>query len=220
MKDKVCKQDSSYHIVSIVDIAARGGIMLLSLTPNGDGSIPDEDVRIMREIGDWLRVNAEGIYATRPWKTVAEGIRVDQIRKVAFNQRRGADSVSWKFQDLENSEGEAIRFTRSKDYQSLYAFVIGVPQSGKVTIKTLRKGNVAKNGRGIAAVSLLGSDARVDWEQTAEGLTLTFPQNLPCEVAYGFKIGVVGGRIDDTPREELYDPIARRGNWPVFNSTR
>ena len=46
VKNKVYKEDSSYHIVSIVDITARGGIMLLSLTPKGDGSIPAEEVRL------------------------------------------------------------------------------------------------------------------------------------------------------------------------------
>ncbi len=220
VKNKVYKEGSSYHIASIVDITARGGIMLLSLTPKGDGSIPAEEVRIMREIGDWLKVNGEGIYATRPWKKVAEGVEVDDLRTEAFNERRGQVAASWRFQKLEASQGDAVRFTRSKDYSSLFAFVIGQPESGVITIKTLRKGNVDKQGQGIKSISLLGSDAKIDWKQTSEGLTIAFPEEMPCSVAYGFAITTNSGKVDDAPREQLDDPIERKDDWPVFRSTR
>jgi len=220
VKNKRYKQDSSYHIVSLCDLVSRGGILLISLTPKGDGSIPAEEVRIMREIGDWLKVVGEGIYGTRPWKTVAEGIGVDQLRTAAADPKRpGQVKASWKFQTLEASRGEAIRFTRSKDFNSLYAFVIGVPESGRVTVKTLRKGNVEKNGRGIRSVSMLGSTEAIDWTQTSEGLTIAFPRSLPCKVAYGFKIKV-NGRLDDSPREQFDDGIKRKRDWPVYNSKR
>ena len=67
---------------------------------------------------------------------------------------------------------------------------------------------------------MLGSDAEIVWEQTEKGLKLVFPKDLPCGVAYGFKVTPVGGLIDDTPRELLEDPIERKGDWPVFNSKR
>jgi hypothetical protein len=120
---------------------------------------------------------------------------------------------------LEASRGEAIRFTRSKDFSTLDAFVIGVPESGQVTIKTLRKGNVEKNGRGISSVSMLGSAEEIVWDQTAEGLTITFPKPLPCEVAYGFRIKV-NGRLNDSPREQFDDGTRRQGTWPVYRSER
>ncbi|KPK42536.1 MAG: hypothetical protein AMJ65_07485 [Phycisphaerae bacterium SG8_4] len=220
VKNKKYKQDSSYHIVSLCDLVSRGGVLLLSLTPKGDGSIPAEEVRIMREIGDWLKVVGEGIYGTRPWKTSAEGIDVDQLRTAAEDPKRpGQLKASWKFQALESSRGQAIRFTRSKDFSSLYAFVIGVPKNGQVTIRTLRRGNVAKKGRGISAVSMLGSAETIDWKQTAEGLTITFPESLACKIAYGFKIKV-NGQLDDSPREQFDDGIERKGHWPIYNSER
>ena len=117
VNNKTYPQQASYHIVSIVDITARGGIMLLSLTPKGDGSIPEEEKKIMKEIGDWLKVNGEGIYGTRPWKKVAEGIEVDQLREEGYNERRDMVGASWRFEALEESKGEAFRFTRSKDYE-------------------------------------------------------------------------------------------------------
>ena len=89
----------------------------------------------------------------------------------------------------------------------------------RVTIKTLRKGNVEKNGRGIRPVSMLGSAEKIDWKQMAEGLTITFPKSLPCKVAYGFKIKV-NGQLDDLPRERFDDGIKRKGTWPIYNSER
>ncbi|HEC02553.1 MAG TPA: hypothetical protein ENI81_03355 [Phycisphaerales bacterium] len=96
---------------------------------------------------------------------------------------------------------------------------MGVPESGRVTVKTLRKGNVEKNGRGIRSVSMLGSTEAIDWTQTSEGLTIAFPRSLPCKVAYGFKIKV-NGRLDDSPREQFDDGIKRKRDWPVYNSKR
>lgn len=218
VKNKKYKQDSSYHIVSLCDLVSRGGIMLLSLTPKGDGSIPAEEVRIMREIGDWLKVVGEGIYGTRPWKTVDEGIDVGHIRTVTEDPKRpGQFKASWKFQALEASRGEAIRFTRSKDFNSLYAFVIGIPKDGHITIKTLRKGNVDKDGKGIRSVSMLGCSEQIQWKQNNQGLAITFPKILPCKVAYGFKIKV-NSRLDDSPRGKFDDGIKRKGSWPIYNS--
>lgn len=220
VKNKNYPMQAPYHIVSIIDISARGGIMLLSLTPKGDGSIPDEEKKIMREIGDWLKVNGEGIYATRPWKVVEEGITAKDIRVEEFSERRDKVSVKWEFNDLEKSQGEAFRFTRSKDYKTLYAFVIGVPEDGIAHINTLRSGNVAKNGKGIKSITMLGSDEKISWEQTGESLNIIFPDELPCDVAYGFKIVPRGGLVDDAKREQLDDKVVRKGDWPIFESAR
>ena len=67
---------------------------------------------------------------------------------------------------------------------------------------------------------MLGSEEPIEWEQTEEGLIIKFPGELPCDIAYGFKITPAGGLIDDAPRTLLEDPIERKGDWPVFNSKR
>lgn len=52
----------------LVDLVSRGGNLLLDIGPDGDGTIPVVMEQRLIEIGDWLRVNGDAIYGTRPWK--------------------------------------------------------------------------------------------------------------------------------------------------------
>ncbi|MHC4200332.1 MAG: alpha-L-fucosidase C-terminal domain-containing protein [Planctomycetota bacterium] len=193
---------------------SRGGVFLISLTPKGDGSIPDEEKRIMAAIGAWLRVNGEGIYGTRPWKLTGEGTPAAEL--VVERMKRGKRKTSWDYNRLRR-DGSEVRFTRKGN--TLYAFVIGWPESGEVTVKALARGGVTKDGEGIKDVSMLGSAAAVRWQQTAEGLTIRFPQRKPCKVAYGFRI-TVGGSLDDSPRRTIDDGVRRLGDFPVYDTKR
>jgi len=49
---------SSKTIVrNIITCAKGGGNYLLNIGPKGDGSIPEESVHVLREVGEWLQVN-------------------------------------------------------------------------------------------------------------------------------------------------------------------
>ena len=57
----------------LVETASKGGNLLLNISPMADGTIPDEQQRILLEIGKWLGVNGEAIYGSRPWTKSSEG---------------------------------------------------------------------------------------------------------------------------------------------------
>jgi len=51
-------------IRTLVDVASRGGNVLLNVGPTADGEIPAPFVSRLKEIGDWLAKNGESIYGT------------------------------------------------------------------------------------------------------------------------------------------------------------
>lgn len=49
----------------LIDAVSRGGNYLLNIGPMPDGSIPEESIRLFKEIGQWMKANGEAIYGTR-----------------------------------------------------------------------------------------------------------------------------------------------------------
>jgi len=51
-------------IQKLSDIASKGGNFLLNVGPTAEGEIPEPCIRRLKEIGKWMDVNGEAIYAT------------------------------------------------------------------------------------------------------------------------------------------------------------
>ncbi|MEZ4616175.1 MAG: alpha-L-fucosidase [Caldilineaceae bacterium] len=60
-------------IGDLIDVVSKNGALLLNVGPRADGTIPELEEAMLREIGGWLAVNGEGIYGTRPWVQYGEG---------------------------------------------------------------------------------------------------------------------------------------------------
>ena len=60
-------------INALIETRAKGGTMLLNIGPEPSGEIPQEQENILRELGAWMFINSEAIYAVRPWKKIREG---------------------------------------------------------------------------------------------------------------------------------------------------
>jgi alpha-L-fucosidase len=52
-------------IRNLVDIASKGGNYLLNIGPKEDGSVPQESIDRLAQIGNWMKVNGNAIYATK-----------------------------------------------------------------------------------------------------------------------------------------------------------
>jgi alpha-L-fucosidase len=50
----------------LVDIVSKGGNFLLNIGPDPAGELPAESLNRLRDIGDWMAINGEAIYGTRP----------------------------------------------------------------------------------------------------------------------------------------------------------
>ena len=142
----------------LIDIVSKNGTMLLNVGPKADGTIGEEDRKVLSEIGAWMRVNGEAIYDTHVWRRFGEG--PTQVQEGQFTD--GADKV-FTPQD--------IRFTMAGD--RLYASVLVWPEDGHVLIVSLAKADASKlpvfDGI-IQAVKVLGHEGGVQWHRDEMGL--------------------------------------------------
>ena len=151
--DQAIFQHHSYKSASSVirmlaDIVSKNGNLMLSVPLQRDGQPDADEIKIVSEIGAWLKVNGEAIYATRPWKIYGEGPSTTKVEKGQFDGQRDVQKAPFTAED--------IRFTQSKDGRTLYAIVLEIPKDGKVTIKSLAGHSEYWPGQ-IGGVRLVGS---------------------------------------------------------------
>ena len=60
----------------LVETASKGGNLLLNVGPRADGTLPDQSVERLREIGAWMRVNGSAIYGSSASPFAAAPVRV------------------------------------------------------------------------------------------------------------------------------------------------
>ena len=157
----------------LVDIVSKNGALLLNIGPRPDGTIPEPEQEILRDIGRWLAVNGEAIYGTRPWHTYGEG--PTEILEGGFTDTKRQAFTS-----------QDIRFT-TKD-KRLYATCLDWPE-GEATITALGSGSAIQADT-IAEISMLGAAGTLDWSQDEGGLKIKTPPTKPCDYAFTFKIAL------------------------------
>lgn len=60
-------------IHSLIEIVAKGGSLLLGVGPKADGTLQEESVKRLAEIGKWMKENGSAIYNTRITKNYHDG---------------------------------------------------------------------------------------------------------------------------------------------------
>ena len=150
-------------IQMLVDIVSKNGNLLLSIPIKGDGSLDDKEVKILEGITQWMEVNSECIYETRPWLVYGEGPKVSTSKPITaqgFNEGNGSAYTD-----------KDIRFTEKGE--TLYAIVMDWPkEDNKVLITSLS--TITNKARKYTTVSLLGNTLK-DFSFTTEGLWVSLP---------------------------------------------
>jgi alpha-L-fucosidase len=162
----------------LADIVSKNGNLMLNV-PLQRGGQPDADgIAIVSEIGDWLKIHGEAIYATRPWKIYGEGPSTTVAEKGRFDGQKDVQSKPFTVED--------IRFTQSKDGKTLYAIVLEIPTDGKVTVKSLANGAAGWSGP-IGSVSRVGGGS-LEFKRDDSGLHVKLPENFAGKTALSLKI--------------------------------
>jgi alpha-L-fucosidase len=98
------KYKSARAVVQIlVDVVAKGGNYLLNVGPDGNGELPVEAVARLREIGEWMKINGDAIYKTRPIAPYKSG-------KISFTALKdGTVNAIYLADERENAPPAQIR---------------------------------------------------------------------------------------------------------------
>lgn len=154
----------------LIDTVSKNGTFILNIPGKPDGTIDSKEIAVLDQITAWMKMNGEAIYATRPWKIYGEG-------------PNRVESGSFKGKSISALGPKDIRFTRNKANTVIYAIFMGWPE-GEAQIASLGTGSQTQPGK-IEHVALLGTDAKVKWKQTPDGLRVTLPAQPGPASAYG-----------------------------------
>ncbi len=162
----------------LADIVSKNGNLMLNIPLRGDGTPDPDEVQVLKEIGDWMDVNSQAIYATRPWKVYGDGPSV-----TATQEKGHFDGLK----DVGVFTGLDVRYTVSKDGRTLYAIALGAPSDElKLTSLGTKAGLL---DRDILKLEQLGAKS-IRWTQTNDALVISPTPTAGTPSAVVFKISL------------------------------
>lgn len=156
--DSLEYKTSSEIICTLVDVVSKNGNLLLNIGPKADGSIPPGDKRILKDLGQWMKINGEAIKGAKVWRKSEEG-----PTKTAEGQFSDQKEQIFTTEDY--------RFTVS--HGNIYAVALKCPRDGRFLIKSLadsKNQDVPEFHGIISDVDILGYQGRLEWRTDDRGL--------------------------------------------------
>ncbi len=177
--------DQSYKDIrdilgDLVDVVSKNGALLLNVGPRADGSFEPAERDLLERIGQWLNVNGEAIYGTRPFTVAGEG--PTEVADAFLNDQ---SRIPFTAAD--------IRFTTRADI--VYAVALDWPEDDTLTLRTLARGTPDHPGA-VATVELLGHRQPLTFAEGADGLQVRLPPCPPGAVLPVLRITPCDRRAD------------------------
>jgi alpha-L-fucosidase len=171
--ERLAHYHSSRELVTILcDIVSRGGNLLLDIGPDADGTIPVVMEQRLVELGDWLEVNGEAIYGTRPF-TVAKQWSEGELPKVDYDKEHDASYDIAKLTEKPAPGKASVEaFFTAKD-KDVYAILPRWP-GRRFTVKDGAALDVKQ-------VRLLGGPTGLKFAKSGRTMTIELP-DLPEEL--------------------------------------
>ncbi len=161
----------------LVDTVSKNGTFILNIPGKPDGTIDRKERLILKQLGEWFRINGEAIYATRPWTVYGEGPHTIK-------------AGSFQGNTIKELSAQDIRYTRNKASSAVYAIALGWPEKA-VMLRSFGTSAATRPPK-VRQVELLGSPEKIHFKQTAEGLRISPPRQKPdVDYAVAFKLNLV-----------------------------
>ncbi|WP_316837292.1 alpha-L-fucosidase [Pedobacter nutrimenti] len=156
----------------LVEIVCKGGNLLLNIGPNSLGELPEQSLKNLSAIGNWMKINNEAIYGTKPWTTVSEyALNVTDVR---------ADVMGKSSNDFTSKKINPDLYFNQKE-NNIYVF------ARSWTAPAMASKSLAQI-KNIKSIALLGSKEKVKWLLQADSLVISMPQVKTEIPVYVFKI--------------------------------
>ncbi len=154
-------KDPEEIICNLVDVVSKNGNMLLNVGPKPDGTISEQDTKVLLGIGKWLSENGEAIYESKPYRIAEEGPTKSQGGQFTDKEKKKYTSGDF-------------RFTASKG--NVYITALKSSSNGEYIVKYfgLEKEAASSNGFSgiISNISVLADGSEVSYERKEDGLHL------------------------------------------------
>jgi len=168
-KNAFTKMTTPVLIGNAIDAISKNGVVMINVALKGNGTLPENQAKVLEDFGNWIKINAEGIYDTRPWKIYGEG-------PLEILTKRGGEN-------LKEYSAQDVRFTQKEN--TLFAFILAKPTED-IRILTLMEGGLLN--KKIKQITLLGSKECIKWSRDSEALTINLPKELEGKNILSFKI--------------------------------
>ncbi|MDR1813331.1 MAG: alpha-L-fucosidase [Tannerella sp.] len=164
---------AKWVIHNLIDCVAKGGSFMVCIGPDADGEFHPEAVRQLEEVGDWLRVNGQGIYETRfrdVWKSGDYYFTRSKDNKKVY---AFTENIPDEVNGVDGSNLNKVQnLVKVKDQN----FV-------KVTIPSVTPLKGSK-------VYMFGHKKPLKWQPEGDGVTVEIPSVMPSKYAIGFEFTV------------------------------
>jgi alpha-L-fucosidase len=165
-----------------LDRISKNGNLLLNISPKADGTMPQEQKDILLAMGAWLKKYGDAVYGTRAWEKYGEG-----PTKMGSGYGIMGAPVEGTAKD--------VRYTRSKDYTTLYAILLGWEKDQIEVILTSLSSNRI-DLKNLKSVELINDEAGkylpLVFKQDKKGLIVSLPERSFEEMAYVLKLNFDG----------------------------